>query len=312
MQVGGYLFNGIINVYKEKGFTSFDVVAKLRGIAGQRKIGHTGTLDPDAEGVLPICLGNATKLCDMLTDKDKEYVATFKLGYRTDTLDSTGNILETKDVLTDADSIRRAIEEFRGGYNQVPPMYSAKWVDGKRLYDLARDGIEIERKPVWVNIYELEVVSVDLPYVEIRVVCGKGTYIRSLCSDIAAKCGELATMTGLVRTRVQNWKIENAYKLSDLQKMKDEGRLDSCVLPTDFFFQKLRKAVTSEEGSRYLANGNKLTKDMLSENCWYEDKERIRVYSDCNTFGGIYEFDAKKRCLIPYKMFLTEVDNGNT
>ena len=179
--------NGIINVYKEKGYTSHDVVAKLRGILRQKKIGHTGTLDPQAEGVLPVCLGNATRLCDLLTDKTKEYEAVLRLGVTTDTQDMTGQILTESPVEISEDDIIKIMSTFIGKIMQVPPMYSALKVDGRKLVDLAREGIEVERKAREIEIYELEISEVNLPLVRFRVNCSKGTYIRTLCQDIGEK-----------------------------------------------------------------------------------------------------------------------------
>ena len=184
------MIHGIINVYKEKGFTSHDVVAKLRGIVGQKKIGHTGTLDPDATGVLPVCLGKATKLCDLLTDKNKTYEAVLLLGKTTDTQDITGEVLEEKstEALTE-EKVREAIEGFIGDYEQIPPMYSALKVNGKKLYELAREGKVIERKARPVKILDIQILEIDLPKVRMEVSCSKGTYIRTLCHDIGEKLG---------------------------------------------------------------------------------------------------------------------------
>ena len=158
------MIHGIINVYKEKGFTSHDVVAKLRGIVGQKKIGHTGTLDPDATGVLPVCLGKATKLCDLLTDKDKTYEAVMLLGMTTDTQDVTGRILEERSTETlTADKVREVIESFIGDYDQIPPMYSALKVNGKKLYELAREGKVVERKARPVKILDIRIIEMNLP-----------------------------------------------------------------------------------------------------------------------------------------------------
>ena len=179
------MMNGIVVVDKAAGFTSHDVVAKMRGICGQRKIGHTGTLDPMATGVLPVCLGNATKLCDMLADKDKEYVARLLLGVETDTQDVTGQVTARRDVALTEEQVRSAAASFVGEYLQVPPMYSALKVDGKKLYELARQGIEVERKKRNVTIHEISIQKVSLPRVRMRVHCSKGTYIRTLCHDIA-------------------------------------------------------------------------------------------------------------------------------
>ena len=182
------MYNGIINVYKEKGYTSFDVVARMRGICGQKKIGHTGTLDPDAEGVLPVCLGKATKVCDMLTDSDKVYRAVMQLGIETDTQDLTGTVLSACEVpvLTETE-IRDVIRTFQGEIMQVPPMYSALKVNGKKLCDLARAGVTVERKARPVTIYEIRIERVELPEIELTVSCSKGTYIRTLCHDIGQK-----------------------------------------------------------------------------------------------------------------------------
>ena len=186
------MIHGIINVYKEKGFTSHDVVAKLRGIVGQKKIGHTGTLDPDATGVLPVCLGKATKLCDLLTDKDKTYEAVMLLGMTTDTQDITGRILEEKSTETlTADKVREVIESFIGDYDQIPPMYSALKVNGKKLYELAREGKVVERKARPVKILDIRIIEMDLPRVRMEVSCSKGTYIR-LFATISANSLDVA------------------------------------------------------------------------------------------------------------------------
>lgn len=300
------MINGIINVYKEKDFTSFDVVAVMRGIAGQRKIGHTGTLDPGAEGVLPVCLGNATKLCDMLTDKKKEYVAVFMLGKRTDTLDTSGTVLEEKEVTVTEEKLREAVKGFIGGYNQVPPMYSAKKIDGKKLYDLARQGIEVERKPVFVEIHDIEIIDISLPYFTVRVECGKGTYIRSLGEDIGHACGELVTMAKLTRTKVSNFSIEKAYKLDELTALKNEGRLETVVLPTDEAFLDCQKITVKSEFRKLLDNGNKLPVKCGTETISVQDGMRFRVYRDDSTFMGLYVYSESEHILKPFKMFIGE------
>ena len=201
--LGDFMFHGVINIYKEPGFTSHDVVAKLRGILRQKKIGHTGTLDPAAEGVLPVCLGKGTKLCDLLTDKRKTYQAVLLLGTETDTQDMTGTILSEKptEQLTEP-AVRGAAESFVGPYMQVPPMYSALKVNGKKLYELARAGKEVERAARPVEIYDLQIDAVELPRVTMTVTCSKGTYIRTLCHDIGEKLGCGGCMEKLIRTRV--------------------------------------------------------------------------------------------------------------
>lgn len=300
------MINGMVNVYKEKGFTSFDVCAVMRGIYGQKKVGHTGTLDPNAEGVLPICLGNATKLCDMLKDKKKEYVATFVLGKKTDTLDIWGTVLEEREPVVSIDTLKEAIMSFEGGYEQLPPMYSAKKIDGKRLYDLARQGREVQRKSVFVKIDKITIEDISYPYVTIRVACGKGTYIRSLCEDIATKCGEIACMTALKRTVVSEFRDKEAYTLDELTKLKQENRLLETVKPTDVVFLEHRAIVVSKEFRKYIDNGNKLTASMIDKNLSLSDGEIVRIYNDENRFYGLYSYTGEEKTLKPYKMFLGE------
>ncbi|MBP5599815.1 MAG: tRNA pseudouridine(55) synthase TruB [Lachnospiraceae bacterium] len=299
------MINGIINVYKQKGYTSFDVVAIMRGILGQKKVGHTGTLDPDAEGVLPVCAGNATKLCDMLTDKSKEYVATFVLGKKTDTLDISGKVLEEREPKVSIEDLKTSINSFIGGYNQYPPMYSAKKINGKKLYELARDGKEVERKPVFVEIIGIETIDISYPYVTIKVACSKGTYIRSLCEDIGAKCGELACMTSLKRTRVGNFTIDKALTLDEITGLKNEGKLLNALTPTDFAFLDKKEAKINPQFRKLLDNGNKLSPEMLD--CeGVLNGEAVRVYNDDNEFVGLYTYEDSSKIFKPFKMFIGE------
>ena len=255
------MHHGMLTVYKEKGYTSSDAVARLRGILRMRKIGHTGTLDPDAEGVLPMCLGNATRICELIADREKEYVAVMRLGVRTDTQDMSGQILaripdekvleilKSKDrdpagsaapagvdaqQLLSADGFEADPEEgrvickkildtaasFTGEIEQIPPMYSAIKVNGKRLYDMARKGISVERKPRRITIYSLRIEKVELPLVTMRVRCSKGTYIRTLCEDLGNALGTGAAMQSLLRTRVGNFTLEEALTLDRLEENK--------------------------------------------------------------------------------------------
>lgn len=259
------MYNGVINVLKEAGFTSFDVVAKLRGILKQRKIGHTGTLDPEATGVLLVCLGNATKLCDLITDRDKEYIVDFELGYTTDTLDHTGVVLTRSDVILDRNAILDAISKYAKDYMQLPPMYSALKVGGKKLVDLARKGIEIERQPRKVAIHEIEVLELDLRHVKMRVKCGKGTYIRSLCDDIGKELGCGATMTKLIRSKVSGFSVEDALTLSEIERLVQEGTFQSFVLPADRFFMHCRPVIAKREIEKFVYNGNKLNLENFDE-----------------------------------------------
>ena len=211
--------SGIINVYKEKGFTSFDVVAKLRGILRTKKIGHTGTLDPDAEGVLPVCIGRATKVCDILTDKDKVYEAVMLLGVETDTQDTSGAVLSEKQVEVSEEEVKKAILSFVGDYAQVPPMYSALKVNGKKLYELAREGKSVERKARNVQIFSIEILEVNLPRVRMSVHCSKGTYIRTLCHDIGTMLGCGGCMEKLLRTKVGVFELKDTLKLSEIDEL---------------------------------------------------------------------------------------------
>ena len=213
--------NGIISIYKEKGYTSHDVVAKMRGILKIRKIGHTGTLDPDAEGVLPICIGNATKVVELIMDKDKTYKAILKLGITTDTQDMTGVIQDSRQVNVNLQDIVEASKKFIGGYQQLPPMFSAVKVGGKRLYQLARQGQEVERKKRFVNINNISIgdYNKEEQEVSMTVSCGKGTYIRTLIHDIGEELGCGATMKSLLRTRVGDFDLNNSFKLSKIESL---------------------------------------------------------------------------------------------
>ncbi|MCM1309213.1 MAG: tRNA pseudouridine(55) synthase TruB, partial [Butyrivibrio sp.] len=250
------MYNGIINVYKEKGFTSHDVVAKLRGIFGQKKIGHTGTLDPDATGVLPVCLGSGTKLCDMLTDRSKEYEAVLLLGVATDTEDISGKVLERREVSVSENEIRDIIMSFKGEYDQIPPMYSAIKINGKKLYELARAGLEAERMPRHVAIDFLEITDIELPRVRFRVGCSKGTYIRSLCRDIGEAAGCFGCMEDLVRTRVGGFLSEEAHTLSQISAAVEDGAADKMIIPVDACFEEYPAIAVSDRAAALVGNGN--------------------------------------------------------
>lgn len=303
------MLNGVIIVNKEKDFTSHDVVAKLRGILKQKKIGHTGTLDPQAEGVLPVCLGNATKLCDILTDKKKEYVATLLLGVTTDTQDMTGKVLREMPVEAGEEEAGSAVLSFLGKSMQVPPMYSALKVNGKKLYELARAGKEVERTPRPIEIYELEILSMDLPEIVIRVLCSKGTYIRTLCADIGEKLSCGACMKSLLRTRSGDFSIEHAHTLSRIETYRDEGRLQELIIPVDGLFGTLKKVSIKPEHAAFVENGNVCSPDFLREKAELENGERVLMYHSDGRFYGIYEYERKEAVLKPYKMFIPA---GNT
>lgn len=300
------MINGIINVHKEEGFTSHDVVAKLRGICGQKKIGHTGTLDPMATGVLPVCLGSGTKVCDMLTDKDKEYVAELLLGCTTDTQDVTGEVLSQCEVAVSEEEVRKAVMSFVGDYEQVPPMYSALKVNGKKLYELAREGKEVERKARPVRILEIEILDMRLPVVKMRVACSKGTYIRTLCADIGEKLGCGGTMKSLVRSKVSEFILDEALTLGQLQKLKDEGRLLEAVMPVDGCFAECPALHVKEQWRKLLENGNAFYANQTLENKTFPAGQWVRIYREEGSFAGIYAYDAGKKWYSPIKMFLAE------
>lgn len=296
------MINGVINVYKEKGFTSHDVVAKLRGIVKQKKIGHTGTLDPDATGVLPVCLGNATKLCDMLTDKSKEYVTTMRLGFSTDTQDISGEVLKQSEVRATEDEVKNAVLSFVGEYEQIPPMYSALKVNGKKLYELARAGIEVERKARKIEIISIEILDMKLPDVTMKVHCSKGTYIRTLCHDIGLKLGCFATMVSLERTRVAGFTTENARKLSEIEHYVKDGKLDNILTKTEEMFELMSVRVAPPY-EKLLWNGNPIYLNQIVERIRIGDKEQVKVYAG-DRFCAIYQCDEAKNILKPVKMFL--------
>lgn len=302
--------DGIINIYKEAGYTSFDVVAKLRGILKERRMGHTGTLDPQATGVLPVCVGKATKLCELLLDKEKTYEAVMLLGVTTDTEDMTGTVLSESNPRITEDAVRTAAEKFTGVYGQIPPMYSALKVDGKRLYELAREGKEVERKPREVDIFENTPLSFEtdetgyVKTVTLRVRCSKGTYIRSLLRDMGEFLGCGACMKSLVRTRAGAFEIGNAVTLAQVEQARDEGRLSELVLPIDSFLVKYPAVCVSAEYTKYLMNGNQLTLSMLTEKVSPSDGDGFRVYDESDKLVGLYLYREERKQLHPEKMFL--------
>ncbi|MBR6274978.1 MAG: tRNA pseudouridine(55) synthase TruB [Lachnospiraceae bacterium] len=283
--------NGIINIYKEAGYTSFDVCAKLRGILHEKKLGHTGTLDPMAEGVLPVCIGKATKLVGLLTDKPKEYVTEFELGKTSDTQDITGNVVtkEFNGELTE-EKIFSVIQSFIGEIDQLTPMYSARKVDGKKLYEYAREGREVERKTVRIHIYSISDIEIDMEkkLVSMRVLCEKGTYIRTLCNDIGEKLGCGAVMTKLLRTKVDVFELMGAYRLSELEKLRVDGKLETAIIGPDSLFEDCRAVKISEELKKYVINGNPLREDNFE--CSFTENEIVRIYDNNGTFLALYRF----------------------
>lgn len=289
--------NGIINVYKEPGYTSFDIVAKLRGILHQKKIGHTGTLDPDAEGVLPVCLGRATKVCELLTDKDKTYRAVCRLGVETDTQDLSGTILQRYDFSgITSEQLCQVAEGYIGDSMQVPPMYSALKVNGKRLYELAREGKTVERKPRPIHISDLCLEEIDLEngVFCMEVTCSKGTYIRTLCHDIGKSLGIGAAMEHLTRTRVDVFRLEDALRLSEIEQLAISGEeaLAARIRQVDSLFPHLCKMQVTLDTAKLLDNGNPLPPDGLAGMDGTvpkgEEQEQVLVYDRQGEFRAVY------------------------
>lgn len=281
--------NGVVIVDKPKGKTSHDVVAALRRVYKTRRVGHTGTLDPLADGVLPVCVGNATKAADMLTSADKSYTAVLELGKRTDTLDIEGSLLEQRPVDVTEEEIRAVIGEFKGEQYQLPPMYSAIKQNGRKLYELAREGKEVERTPRKINIYSLDILKIELPYIKIDVRCSKGTYIRSLCDDIGRRLGCGAVMTELRRTEAAGFKISQAYTLEQLNEMEEP---EAVLMPTDSLFAQLPQIRLNEKQERSIINGVRMT--------WRGGAEgqRYRLYGANGSFLCVSEIREQRLVLI--------------
>ena len=309
------MLNGIINVYKEVGFTSRDAVSKLTGILRQRKIGHTGTLDPAAEGVLPMCIGKATKLCELLTDHRKQYIAEIKFGIATDTEDVTGEVIEEtgfsnewyKEHLSEA-VLSKVISGFIGRQLQTPPMYSAKRVGGKRLYELAREGKVIERKPCEITIYSIQIKNIDASRREATIVvdCSKGTYIRTLCKDIGDELGCKAAMKSLIRTKTGDFLLENSYKLDEIEKLVKENRVSEIIIPIEDVFKNLQRVDVSGYAGILLENGGIIKADAVKpdiEALEPKNGEKFRMYNDEGEFKAVYSYNGDINAFKIDKMF---------
>ncbi|MEG1773755.1 MAG: tRNA pseudouridine(55) synthase TruB, partial [Oscillospiraceae bacterium] len=277
------MMNGILLVDKPQGFTSFDVIAKLRGIVRQKKIGHAGTLDPMATGVLPCLLGSATRLCDLLPREDKLYCADVQLGLVTDTQDITGTVLSRDDRPVSRAALEAALPAFRGELDQIPPMYSALSVGGQRLYDLARAGREIERPARRVTVLSLELLAYDEParVATLEVRCSKGTYIRTLAHDLGALLGPGATLSALRRTEAGGFLIADCFTLEQIQRRRDENSLESCLLPCSAALETLPRLDVGEWQSTMLQNGVPLRLDKLGQ----PDDGRYTLWHDGHFLG---------------------------
>lgn len=268
--------NGIIIIDKPPSKTSHDMVGFIRRLTGIKKVGHTGTLDPQATGVLPVCIGNATKACELLTCENKEYRAELALGMTTDTLDAEGEILTEQPVLCSEEKIKEVIESFVGEIEQIPPMYSAIKKDGKKLYELARQGINIEREKRKVIIHSIEILEIDMERetVIFEVSCSKGTYIRTLCDDIGLKLGCGAYMNKLTRTKSGNFEIDEAYSPEKLKRLYEDGKFEEILIPVDRVFDTYPKVTVNEREKGFIVNGVRVRYKGLKEGKIY------RVYDE--------------------------------
>ncbi len=285
------ILDGIINVYKEKGYTSHDVVAIVRKTLNIKKVGHTGTLDPDAEGVLPVCIGQATKLADYIMAERKKYRAEITFGAETTTQDGSGEIIKKYDFIYDKDKIIEAVKSFIGVQMQLPPMYSAIKVNGKKLYELAREGREIERKARKIEIFDIGIVEFLPPSKAIMdVECSKGTYIRTLSSDIGRYLGWGAYMSGLTRLASGNFDIKDAVKLDELKAAAEEGTVEDYIISCDNALKEYKKVSVSAKAAKYLYNGGKVYADYFKYDKKPEEGETVLGYDAEGKMIGIYSY----------------------
>ena len=299
--------NGFLNLYKEPGPTSMDAVRQLKRLTGQRKrVGHGGTLDPIAEGVLPICFGQATRLMEYVTDSARAYRMNVHLGVTTTTYDGEGEVVKTADPShIDRDAIDRALEPFRGEFEQTPPMYSALKVGGKRLYELARAGVEVERKPRKVSISRMEIVEADLPSLVIDVNCGRGAYMRSLAHDLGEALGCGAYLEGLIRLRSGPFLVEDSVRLEAVQESADEDGWRRYLMAPDFVLLHLKSVTVGEAAERYLRNGHPVRlPPHLSVYAGY--LERFRAYSEDGRFLAVVRYERSRNEWLPNKVFAVD------
>lgn len=279
---------GIIILDKPKGITSFGAVARIRRLCSEKKCGHTGTLDPMATGVMTVMLGNTTRFIELLPSHDKAYTASFRLGTVTDTLDITGNVLETRRVDSTAEQVREALKSFEGEISQLPPMYSAVSVNGQRLYDLARQGIEVERKPRQVTVYSIEMLSADEDNGEysIAVECSSGTYIRTIIADLGEMLGCGAVLTDLRRTKANGFSIGNAVTLEELENAVNNGNIGSVLIPVDRALEDYPVIKVSAAQAKRFSNGGELDLQRLK---YPRMLGLFRIYDPENNFIGLGE-----------------------
>lgn len=292
--------SGILVMDKPQGFTSFDVIGKLRGILHMKRLGHTGTLDPMATGVLPVLIGTAARACDILPDETKTYRAAFQLGAVTDTQDSTGNVLETHPFRASADDILRILPQFTGEIQQIPPMYSAVQVGGRRLYELARAGKEVERPARTVQVQQIALTAFD-PQTgagTVEIICGKGTYVRTILHDLGQVLGCGAHMTALTRTAACGFMLADAHDFETVQRAADDGTIGSLVIPTDRLFAALPALYLNPAQTTLYRNGVRLSLTQLRD---VPQAARCRVYAADQTFLGLADPDRGNGCLRIFK-----------
>ncbi|KGG80851.1 tRNA pseudouridine synthase B [Caloranaerobacter azorensis H53214] len=277
--------NGLINILKPTGMSSHDVVNFIRKTLKVKKVGHTGTLDPNAAGVLPICLGKATRISEYLIDKTKEYRAELTLGCKTDTQDKYGNVIcSSNNKVTEADIIK-AFNSFIGEIEQIPPMFSAVKYKGKKLYELARSGIEIPRKPRKVIIYDIKIIDIkDCKKVLFDVKCSKGTYIRTLCNDIGDYLNTYGYMSFLLRTKVGNFSICDSFTIEEIEELSRYGKINTIIKPIDYALEKFKSINFESKHYKRLINGGSMSID--DKKCRYKHFDLIRVYCN-NEFIGV-------------------------
>lgn len=297
---------GVLAVWKPEGWTSHDVVAKVRGITRERRIGHTGTLDPMVTGVLPLCIGKATRIVEYLQELPKQYEAVLRFGIATDTEDASGTVVSKKDASSlTAEQVRHAIMSFLGEIEQIPPMYSAVKIDGKRLYELAREGKTVERKARRVTIHEIEIVEMNMggqePTVRFRVSCSKGTYIRTLCVDIGQALGYPATMESLIRTRSAHFGPEQCYTMEQIREAAEQDRVQQLLMPVDTAMAYLPAITVMDALAHYAIQG----KGIPFRACSYQPltNQLYRLYDEQGTFYGLFEVPEAGTDLRPVKVF---------
>ena len=296
--------DGILNINKPPGKTSFSIVATVKRLSGERRVGHAGTLDPTATGVLPVCLGQATRIVEFLIDATKTYQAQIELGITTDTYDASGKITQKRDPSEISQSqLESALTSFRGLIQQTPPMYSAVKYQGKRLYELARAGIKVKRESRPTKIYHLELIDWQPPLATIEVVCGKGTYIRSLAHDLGQTLGCGANLKNLVRSRCGLFNIGDAVSMPELENAFRHGYWQHLIYPVDTVLLHWTAMVVSDNTEQVIRNGGPLVLDNYSSSVQSSLENHCRAYTPDGRFLGVLLFNPERGQWQPKKVF---------